>query len=327
MSAPPPEANVPLPDASIPSPDAGTLTPSAPGAQPRVTATEFTDAACPWAWGSEPVFRLLRHGLRPFVRWRRVCGILFDEGDDPAPDPAAEARWYEGFIKDVSAHTRAPYAARLHWLTRTSWPASLAAKAAEAQGERVAEAVLRRLRETTFVLGAPADSADAVAGAVLGVPGLDRAALLADLARPETLAAVRADWAETRRPLPEVRDLREPGPHPGRAKEVGDERYRFALPTILFDGPGGRVCVPGWRPLESYLAAATAAAGMPLAPREPPSAEEALARWRTLTSRDLELLTGTSVAPSEAVRVETGNGPLWLHPDEAATHPAMRAGG
>ncbi|WP_409062405.1 flavin reductase family protein [Streptomyces sp. SYP-A7185] len=114
MSAPPPEASVPLPDASIPSSDAGTLTPSASGVQPRVTATEFTDAACPWAWGSEPVFRLLRHGLRPFVQWRRVCGILFDEGDDPAPDPAAEARWYEGFIKDVSAHTRAPYTLRRH---------------------------------------------------------------------------------------------------------------------------------------------------------------------------------------------------------------------
>ncbi|MEU6764064.1 DsbA family protein [Streptomyces sp. NPDC046853] len=294
-----------------------------------IEVTEFTDAACPWAWGSDPVFRLLRHRLRPQLRWRRVFGILFDEDDDPAPDPDAEARWYEGFIKDVSAHTRAPYAARLHWLTRTSWPASLAAKAAEAQGGQVAERVLRRLRETTFVLGEPADTPEAAADAVDGVPGLDRDRLLADLTHPDTLAAVRADWAATRRPLPEVRDLQGPGPHPGRAKEVGEERYRFALPTLLFDGPGGRVCVPGWRPPETYLAAATAASGQPapFAVPEPLSADAALAQWRSLTRRELELLAGTSVVPRDAVRVETGNGPLWLHPEEAATHPATRTRG
>ncbi|MFF1696282.1 DsbA family protein [Streptomyces sp. NPDC058257] len=316
MSAPPPDTSTPAPGSA---------------AQPLVQVTEFTDAACPWAWGSDPVFRLLRHGLRGQMRWRRVFGILFDEDDDPAPDPDAEARWYEGFIKDVTAHTRAPYAARLRWLTRTSWPASLAAKAAEAQGEQIAERVLRRLRETTFVLGAPADTPQAVASAVRGVPGVDPDRLLADLAHADVLSAVRADWAETRRPLPEVRDLREPGPHPGRAKEVGEERYRFALPTLLFDGPGGRFCVPGWRPLEKYLAAATAAAGesVPLATPvlAPVSADEALALWRSLTSRELELLAGTSAAPRDAVRVETGNGPLWLHPDEAATHPATRARG
>ncbi|WP_406409254.1 hypothetical protein [Streptomyces sp. NBC_01643] len=100
----------------------------------HVAVTEFTDSACPWAWGSEPAFRLLKHSLGPRVRWRRVFGILFDEDDDPAPDPDAEARWYERFIADVAVHTRAPYARRLRRLTRTSWPASLAAKASAEQG-------------------------------------------------------------------------------------------------------------------------------------------------------------------------------------------------
>lgn len=138
-----------------------------------VHVTEITDAACPWAWGSEPAFRLLRHTLGPHLSWRRVFGILFDEDDDPAPDPDAEARWYERFIDGVTAHTGAPRARRLHWLTRTSWPASLAAKAAQGQGRAVAEHVLRRLRESTFVSGTPADSRDGVRDAVRGVPGLD----------------------------------------------------------------------------------------------------------------------------------------------------------
>ncbi|MEV7681162.1 DsbA family protein [Streptomyces sp. NPDC088341] len=285
-------------------------------ARPLVRITEYTDPACPWAWGSEPVFRSLRQTLGPRARWRRVFGILFDEDDDPAPDPDAEARWYERFIQEVTAHTHAPYARRLRRLTRTSWPASLAATAAGSQGAETAERVLRRLRESTFVVGSPADTPDGIRGAVRGVPGLDTDRLLRDLAAPRTREAVRADWAETRAPLPEVLGLDGPGPHPGRAKEVGDHR-RYALPTLLFEGPGGRVCVPGWRPVETYLEAARTAAAAPL-PRTPVlwSPGEALERWRSLTGPELALLTGGSEPPPDAVRIETGHGPLWLHPSE-----------
>ncbi|MDX3850078.1 DsbA family protein [Streptomyces sp. AK02-01A] len=285
-------------------------------ARPLLSVTEFTDPACPWAWGSEPSFRLLRHTLGPSARWRRVFGILFDEDDDPAPDPDAEARWYEQFIREVTAHTKAPYARRLRWLTRSSWPASLAAKAAQSQGPEIAEQVLRRLRESTFVLGTPADTADGVLAAVRGVPGLDTGRLLSELAAPATREAVRADWAETRRPVAAVLDLDEPGPHPGRAKEVGDCR-RYALPTLLFDGPGGRVCVPGWRSVETCLDAARTAAGGPLPLTSVRlSATAALERWRSLTGPELALLTEERKPPSEAVRTDTGNGPLWRHPDE-----------
>ncbi|MEU6845316.1 hypothetical protein ABZ930_25905 [Streptomyces sp. NPDC046716] len=292
--------------------------------QPLVDVTEFTDPACPWAWGSEPVFRRLRHGLAPRLRWRRVFGILFDEDDDPAPDPDAEARWYEGFIEGVAGHTRAPYAARLHWLTRTSWPASVVAKSAEAQGPQVADRVLRRLRETTFVLGRPADGPAAVEEAVRGVPGLDVRRLLDERALAAAREAVRADRAETRRPLAEVYGLQGPGPHPGRAKELADG-HRYALPTLLFEGPGGRICVPGWRPLREYLDAASTAAGAPLGLPEPLAPDAASRLWRSLTGPELRLLTGGSEPPADAVRAVTGNGPLWLHPDEAKHHPATKA--
>ncbi|MFJ4713645.1 DsbA family protein [Streptomyces sp. NPDC088785] len=295
--------------------------PAGTGAEPLVLVTEFTDPACPWAWGSEPVLRLLRHGLAPRLRWRRVFGILFDEDDDPAPDPDAEARWYEGFIEGVAAHTRAPYAGRLHWLTRTSWPASVVARSAEAQGRQVADRVLRRLRETTFVLGRPADTLAAAAQAVRGVPGLDPDRLLDDRALSAARESVRADRAEARRPLPEVFGLRAPGPHPGRAKELADG-HRYALPTLVFEGPGGRICVPGWRPLRAYLDAASTAAGTPLHLPGPLGADAAVRLWRSLTGPELLLLTGASEPPADAVRVATGNGPLWLHPDEAARHPA-----
>lgn len=229
---------------------------------PDLTVVEYTDPACPWAWGSEPKFRQLRELLGPSAQWRRVFGILFDEGDALPPDDAAaaaETAWYHEELKEISTHTHAPFPAALAWIASSSWPASLASKAAEAQGPDVAEAVLARLRETTFIHGRPADTHERVLAALQDVPGLDLPALASAAASPEVLAAVRQDWSETREPCQEVLDLTAPGRHPGRAKPLGEEPedgFRYALPTLVFEGPGGRVVVPGWRPLEEYLAAA-----------------------------------------------------------------------
>jgi predicted DsbA family dithiol-disulfide isomerase len=292
-----------------------------------LTVVEFTDPACPWAWGSEPKFRWLRAALAGLdggrVGWRRVFGILFDDDDDPAPDPDAEAAWYHRYIAEVAGHTAAPYAPRLRWVARSSWPSSLAAKAAEAQGAEVAALVLRRLRETTFLLGAPADRVETVLDAVTGVPGLDHARLSRDLVSGEVRSAVRRDWAETREPFPEVFAVAGTGPHPGRAKEVG-ERYRFALPTLVFTGPAGRAVVPGWRELGEYVEAAERVApGVRLtAPRL--SAAQLLERHRSVTVPDLALLAGAAGPPPGAVRVDGAGGPVWLHPSEAATHPVLR---
>ena len=300
------------------------------GAQPELEVVEYTDPACPWAWGSEPKLRRLRSLLADRVRWRRVYGMLFDaEEDDPAPDPAAETAWYARYIEDISAHTGAPHAVRLGWVATCSRPASLAAVAAARQGPAVAEAVLRRLRESVFVLGEPADTPERVRAAVHGLPDLDPARLYRNMTERHVLDQLALDRAETRQPLPDVLDLRGPAPHPGAAKEAGDG-YRYALPTLLFLGPGGCRVVPGWRPLAEYLDAATAVAPA-LHPQPRPEdgllgADEALERYLSLTRADLELLTGHREPPARAVRLESGNGPLWLHPAYAAGHPAVRSG-
>lgn len=240
----------------------------APADSPTVlTVVEYTDPACPWAWGSEPKFRKLRELLGPGAHWRRVFGILFDETDDPVPDAAAaaaEAAWYHQELAEISTHTHAPCPRELAWVARSSWPASLAGKAAEAQGAALAEEVLARLRETTFLHGRPADTPERVLAAVADLPGLDLPALARAAADPEVLAAVRRDWAETRAPIREVLELNVPGRHPGRAKPLGEDPsdgFRYALPTLIFEGAGGRAVVPGWRPLDEYLRAATKVAG------------------------------------------------------------------
>ena len=250
-----------------------------------LTVTEYTDPACPWAWGSEPKFRWLRDLLSAAgdrVVWRSVYGILFDEGDLPAPDPAAEAAWYLEELREISGHTGAPFPERLEWIAATSWPMALAAKAAELQGPRVTEAVVHRLRETTFVDGRPADTRERVLAALGSLAGgssaggsggsstdtgddvgLDLERLARDAASPEILAAVRRDHAETRSPCPEVFAITEQTRHPGRAKPLGEspvDGYRYALPTLVFEGAGGRSVAAGWRSPQEYLDAVRLAA-------------------------------------------------------------------
>ncbi|MFH8462851.1 DsbA family protein [Streptomyces sp. NPDC017991] len=289
----------------------------------QVEVVEYTDPLCPWAWGSEPVFRALRAALAGRVRWRRAYAILFDHDDDPPPDPAAETAWYARYVEEISSHSRAPRPVRLSRMPADSWPASLVAKAAVPQGEEVAERVLRRLRESVFVLGEPADTLGSALAAVQGVPHLDARRLAVDAASGAVLEQVRADRLEARRPVARVLSVQGGSPHPGGAKETAEGGHRYALPTLLVRTAGEYRVVPGWRPFEEYVAAVEELSpGLSAAP-VPLSPVHALERYRSLTDPERSLLTEGPWPPPGAVRVDTAGGPLWLHPDEAATHPAV----
>lgn len=105
---------------------------------------------------------------------------------------------------------------------------------------------------------------------------------------------------------------------PGRPLTAGSG----TLPTLLFRSPAGYRVVPGWRPFATYAAAVEELCPGLLEPPVPLSPAEALERHRSLTGPEMELLTEAGRPPSDAVRVDTGNGPLWLHPGEAGVQPA-----
>jgi len=293
-----------------------------------IEVTEFTDPGCVWSWSSEPKLRRLRHQYGERVTWRRVFGIQIDDlklsfADRDPVDSTEE--WRADWLA-VAAHTDAPITPRLEWMHASTWPATRAAKAAEAQGDAVAEAVLRRLREAVFVDGRPADSRERIAVTLDGVPELDLGRLLDDLDSPAVAAAVGNDFDLTRDPHPDVVGLKEDGPHPGAAKAEGPI-LRYSFPTLIISGPAGEYVMPGWRTLEQYEAAFTAVApelSGATSPLLDPA--EALAHYRSLSQEDLRLLTGTSVPPMAAVEVTTATTPLWLDPVEAERRATTAAG-
>ncbi len=181
---------------------------------------------------------------------RRTPDTGFDAG---RAAPKTAEHWHH-----VHEHTGMPWPVRLRWAPSLSADAAHAVKAAQLQGDRVARALLRAVRESCFVYAAPADTSERILALAATVEDLDAARLADDVASSAVDAAFRADRAETRRPNDYVRNLQETHEGKGNAKPDGDG-WRYVFPTLVFRGPDGQATVPGWQPWDRYVDAMEAA--------------------------------------------------------------------
>ena len=288
----------------------------------QVEVTEYTDAVCSTAWGAEPLLRRLdwRHGHH--LKWRKVMGGLV--GD--AATSSGRADWdrvgaavpMQAYWKRVWALTGMPYPHPMRLMLQSTDPLGAAVKAAELQGQDVAARVLRRFREQIFVFGLGPQTPDEFAAATVGVAGLDQARWRADQTLPEVAAAYKADWSETRQPNDYVRRLKHDGPMNGELKH-SEGHDRYALPTVIFKGPGGEHTVAGWVPYEDYAAGLEAALPRATAdPRPDPTPDQAFARWGMLTAKELAFLCGEDAGPpADAMAYDWGDGVVHFSAAEA----------
>ena len=285
-----------------------------------IEVVEYTDAVCSTAWGAEPLLRRLdwRHGHH--LRWRKVMGGLVGNAATGKPDwdRVSAAGPMRSYWKRVTALTGMPYPNPMRLMLQSTDPLGAAVKAAELQGEEVAHAVLRRFREQIFVFGLGPQTPEEFAAAAIGVPGLDQARWLADLTLAEVAAAYRADWEETRAPNDYVRHLKHDSPMNGELKH-SEGHDRYALPTLIFRGPGGDQTVAGWVPYEDYEAGLEAALpGANADPRADPTPAQAFDRWPVLTAKELAFLCGEAARPPEdVVSYDWGDGLVYFSPAEA----------
>ncbi len=288
----------------------------------QVEVTEYTDAVCSTAWGAEPLLRRLDWRYGQHLKWRKVMGGLV--GD--AAKSSGRADWdrvgaavpMQAYWKRVWALTGMPYPHPMRLMLQSTDPLGAAVKAAELQGQEVAERVLRRFREQIFVFGIGPQTPDEFAAATVGVAGLDQACWRADQQRPEVAAAYKTDWAETREPNDYVRHLKHDSPMNGELKH-SEGHDRYALPTVIFKGPGGEHTVAGWVPYEDYVAGLEAALpGATANPRPDPTPDQAFARWGMLTAKELAFLCGEDARPStDAVTYDWGDGMVYFSAAEA----------
>jgi predicted DsbA family dithiol-disulfide isomerase len=292
--------------------------------QQQIEVIEYTDPLCSIAWGTEPFKRKLQWRFGEKLRWRPVMAGLCQDNSTVKMfqpwDPFEAGQQYLKIWKRVTGITGMPYPAGLRYMAVTTDPPCLLVKAAERQGSDVADKVLRRFREAVFFYGTPVDSADQAAAALEGIPGLEIDRLLTDAESEDVMAAYLADWEETRDPNDYVRGLAETETDHlkgGMMFSEGHERYN--LPTFIFKGPGGERTVPGYRPYAEYEAALEAVApGVTKQARKDPTPEQAVEKWPTMTSKEIEIVCGsTSANPSNAERFEAGGAHVWLNEAEA----------
>ena len=286
----------------------------------KVEVIEYTDAVCSTAWGAEPQLRLLdwRHGHH--MTWRKVMGGLIGDlatGKDDW-DRISAAEPMRAYWKRVWRLTGMPYPNPMHLMLQSTDPAGLAVKAAALQGQEVGHAVLRRFREEIFIFGVGPQTPDEFEAATQGVAGLDHARWRLDQTLPEVAGAYQADWRETRAPNDYVRNLKHDSPMNGELKH-SEGHDRYALPTLIFRGPGGDHTVAGWVDYADYVAGLEAALpGATADPLADPTPAEAFAKWGVLTGKELEFICGQgSARPDGVVTHDWGDGVVYFTPAEA----------
>ncbi len=158
-----------------------------------VRIVHFADPWCWWSWGLEPVLRRLKAVYGDNVEIVYRMGGVFDDIDDWRDHYGVDEETTVTWVQESIALTGNPLEPDFYRKAgcRTTYPACLAFKAAQAQDPHKAERYFRRQMEAFQVEARPATEDELVR--LAEEVGLDGKRLLQDLHGPETKAAFLKD--------------------------------------------------------------------------------------------------------------------------------------
>jgi 2-hydroxychromene-2-carboxylate isomerase len=210
-----------------------------------ITATHFTDPACPWAYSTRPAHARLRWRFGGQIEWRLVLIGLSE---------SAEAYVARGYTTDRLLDTQhrfskrfgMPYSFERKPRMAGTARACRAIVAARELDPALGEAALRRLQLLQFTTPGLLDDEDDLTAALRAVPGLDAEAIVARIDDPEILELYQADRALAR--------SAEGSPtHVQDRHSTSDGPVRYTAPSVIFEHEnGGRFEVGGFQPFEAY---------------------------------------------------------------------------
>lgn len=245
-----------------------------------ITATHFTDPACPWAYSFRPAHARLRWRFGDQIDWRLVLIGLSESGD------AYEAR---GYTPDRLVDTQHRFSRRFGMpfsferkprMAGTS-RACRAIVAAREIDPQLGEAALRALQLLQFTTPRLLDEDDDLRAVLATVPGLDADAIVDRIDDPEIVALYEADRAR-------ARSADGSPTHVQDRHATSDGPVRYTAPSVIFEQEGRSFEVGGFQPFEAYD---TALANLdPTLTRRPAPADvvEALAEFpEGLTTAEL----------------------------------------
>jgi len=278
-----------------------------PHGSDRLRLVWYTDPHSIWCWGCEPAIRRIEF-LHPDVQVDVRMGGLFEDFRPMREywTRMSGGRWKDSvtaFMDAVAGQHRMPMNAAAIAENaddfNSTWPACIAAKAAEQQGKEAARRYLRGLREA-FLLEGRAIHRREVQLLIASERGLDLAEIARALDDGSAKRAFEEDLAECRR------------------------EAITGFPSFVLHGANSAVRVEGYRPWEEFEEALRGIAPAPSPGRA--SAEDTLraflGRYGRCATREVAAVLGESDDETEllldelavdggVVRREIGGGLFW----------------
>jgi protein-disulfide isomerase-like protein with CxxC motif len=210
-----------------------------------ITATLFSDPACPWAYSENPALRVIEWRYGDQLDWRLVLVGLSEtteryeaNGYTPLRGALGQIHFRElygmpfsGMVKaGLSPSTRA---CRAVIAARLQWPGS-------------EWRVFRALQLANFNSGFRFDDDEAMREVLGTVAGVDADQIIASIDAPDVLEAYQRDKALTRTAAGSATELQ------GKAGN-SDGAVRYTAPSVVFEtADGRRLEAGGFQPAEAY---------------------------------------------------------------------------
>jgi predicted DsbA family dithiol-disulfide isomerase len=209
-----------------------------------ISATLFSDPACPWAYSESPALRVIEWRYGDQLDWRLVLiGLTEDasqyerRGYTPVRGALGQASFRRRYGMPFSPAPKARLSA-----TSRACRVVVAARMAEPGSEwRAFRAIQLHNFNSPMLLDEDLD----LAVALRNVPGIDAEQIVARIDAPEVVEAYRADRDETRTAAGSAAELQ------GKTATT-DGPVRFTAPSVVFEREGLKLIAGGFQPVEAY---------------------------------------------------------------------------
>jgi predicted DsbA family dithiol-disulfide isomerase len=208
-----------------------------------ISATLYSDPACPWAYSESPALRVLEWRYGDQLKWRLVVIGLSEDASRYAAMGYTPLRGALGQL-----HFRrygmpfAPAPKERMSASARACRAIVAARLAQPGSEW---RVFRALQLANFTTPLLFDDDEQLADALRGLEGVDADAIVASLDDPAVTEAYHRDRAEARTAAGS------PSEFQGKTAS-SDGPVRYTAPSVVFERDGQRLEAGGFQPVEAY---------------------------------------------------------------------------
>jgi predicted DsbA family dithiol-disulfide isomerase len=209
-----------------------------------ISATLYSDPACPWAYSANPALRVIEWRYADQLDWRLVLVGLSEDtsryeerGFTPLRGALSQAQFRRNYGMPFSPAPK-PRLSATSRACRVVVAARLDRPGAEWR-------VFRTLQLANFTTPLLLDDDGQLAEALRGVEGIDADAVVGRVDDPDVVAAYEADKRETRSASGSAAELQ------GKTR-ISDGPVRFTAPSLALSQNGTRVVAGGFQPVEAY---------------------------------------------------------------------------